>query len=389
MVDRSGLEGLKQWAQTRDAEQLIPLLVLDRNGQELLQRQVSPQLLSHLQRHINGREGTGEGRRTPVLTRAGDAYWLIPDIDGLSLQRLVTRPHLVTAEILLATLIGGLVCLLLARYITAPIERLQRAAQAYGEGDFSQRVRPPLGSRRDEIVDLAATMDGMAEKLEALLASKRLLLRDVSHELRSPLARVQAALGLARQRQAQGVEAELDRIEREADRLNDLIGGILSFSRLDSGARPLQREQLRLDCLIADTIEDLSFQAENSACKLNFSHAAGEVSCSTDQPLLYSALENVLSNALRYAPGEVDVSLAREAESYLITVADHGPGVPEALLEQIFEPFVRVDASRASKNGGVGLGLAIARKAIKALGGSIEARNRPDGGLQVYIRIPI
>ena len=389
-MSRGGIAAFREWLQDADDDHLVPLLAVNREGQELLQREVSPRVQTRLNRYINGRDNTGTGRRTPVLARTGEAYWLIQDFDGVSLQRLVLRPNIVTAEILLATLIGALVCLILTGYITAPIERLQRAVQTYSEGDFSHRVRPQLGKRRDEIAVLAAAMDGMAERMEVLLNSQRLLLRDVSHELRSPLARVQAALGLARQRQGQNIEAELDRIEREAERLNDLIGGILSFSRLDSGAHELRLETIRVDRLVATAVEDVSFQAEAAECTVQFRNEAGELSCLADLPLLHSALENVIGNALRYAAaaGKVEVSLASSGEQIAITVADQGPGVPEELLGRIFEPFVRVEASRSSRMGGVGLGLAIARRAVEALGGHIAARNRATGGLEVVIHLP-
>lgn len=390
VATKDGLEALKAWTHEHDGGLVIPLLAVNREGHDLLGREVPPRLQARLHRYMNGRDASGGGRRAPVMSPVGDAYWLILDYDGVSLRRLVSRPHVVAAQILLATLIGGLVCLLLARYITAPMERLQKAVRAYGEGNFSQRVRPLLGRRRDEIADLAAALDGMAARVETLLQSQRVLLRDVSHELRSPLARVQAALGLAHQHQGQDIEPQLERIEREAERLNDLVGGILSFSRLDSGAHELRREVVRLDLFIASAVDDVCFQAEGADCNVSFRNGAGEASCTTDLPLLHSALENILGNALRYAAkdGEVEVSLGREADQYLIRVADRGPGVPEELLEKIFEPFVRVDASRSAKMGGVGLGLAIARRAVLALDGSIVALNRPQGGLEVAIRLP-
>ena len=389
IATRDGMEALKAWAHEHDDELLMALLAVNRDGQDLLGREVPQRLQARLHLYMNGRDGSGAGRRAPVLTPAGEAYWLILDYEGASLPRLVSRPRIVAVQILLATLIGGLVCLVLARYITAPIEKLQRAVHAYGEGNFSQRAGAQLGRRRDEIADLAAALDAMAARVETLLQSHRVLLRDVSHELRSPLARVQAALGLARQRQGADIEPELDRIEREADRLNDLIGGILSFSRLESGAHKLQRELVRLDLVVASAVEDACFQVEGADCNLQFRNAVGEASCTIDLPLLHSALENVLGNALRYAgKGQIEVRLERTADRYLISVADSGPGVPAELLLQIFEPFVRVDPSRSGKMGGVGLGLAIALRSVEALGGSIAAHNRAQGGLEVAISLP-
>ena len=389
-VDGGGTGRLVRWLQRYDDENLVPLLMLDHDGHDLLQREVPMRLQARLLRYTGGANLSALTRRRPVHLPDGNEYWPMLDAQGVSLKRMLSRPRIIAAELLIATLVGGLVCLLLARYITAPIERLQGAAQAYGLGDFSMRVRPRLGRRRDEIAKLASAMDAMAERIENLLKAQRMLLSDVSHELRSPLARVQAALGLARQRQGQGAAAELDRIEREAERLNDLIGDILAFSRLDSGARQLQRTEVRLDQLIATVVDEICLDGEAQRDAVTFVNEVGEVSCMADLALLRSALENVLANALRYAGGAAGIAVRLQCreEMLAICVDDCGPGIPEELLERIFEPFVRVDASRSSKKGGVGLGLAIARRAIEAQGGWIRASNRQGGGLQVCMTLP-
>lgn len=390
-----GKAGLRKWAARLDAEELVPVLVLDGAGHDLLQRDVSPGALAHLQRHMKREQDLppgDEGRHT-IRLPDGSEYWLVPDFQGATLSRFLSRPRVIAAPLIIATLVSGLVCLLLARYLTLPMERLRQASQAYAAGDFSKRVGPSLGRRRDEIVDLAHALDNMAERLNALLDSQRGLLRDVSHELRSPLARVQAALGLARQRGA-GAEKELDRIERETERLNELIGAILTFSRLDSGVYHVAHEPIDLGAALLEAVENARLEAADRGIRVDYA-GSGLASCMGDPMLLHSALDNVLRNAVLYSPdnGLVEVTLATEPDQggrvgRVIRIRDHGPGVPDAILASIFEPFVRTDAARARNRGGVGLGLAIARRAIQAQQGRIQADNHPQGGLLVTIRLP-
>jgi two-component system sensor histidine kinase CpxA len=391
-----GKTGLSEWVARLDAEELVPLLVLDREGHDLLQREVSPRVLSHLQRHLARAQNLppNDERRHTISLPDGSEYWLVPDYQGATLGRFLSRPKVIGVPLVVAALVSGLVCLLLARYLTSPMERLRQASQAYAAGDFSKRVGPSLGSRRDEIVDLAHALDNMAERLDTLLNSQRGLLRDVSHELRSPLARVQAALGLARQRSS-GAENELDRIEREAERLNELIGEILTFSRLDTGVHPLALESIDLHLFLDEMVENARLEGAARGIRVDYVHQ-GAAPCLGDPMLLHSALENVLRNAILHSPddGLIKVTLADEPDEsgrahHVIQILDQGPGVPEAMLESIFDPFVRVDAARGRNSGGVGLGLAIARRAIQSQHGSIQADNHPQGGLQVTIRLPL
>lgn len=385
-----GATALAAWARDIDRSELIPLLVLDPQGRDLLQRDVSARALAALQRRLIAKQKGLPGMRSPILTPDGAEYWLVPDFQGATLARLVSRPHIVALQLLMATLVGGLVSLLLARYLTHPIERLQRAATAYGEGDFSLRVGESFPRRRDEIVDLAKSMDTMAGRIDSLLRAQGTLLRDVSHELRSPLARVQASLGLARKSDGAAMETHLDRIEKEAERLNDLIGNILRFSRLDSGIREAQREPVDLAQLLRGLAADAAIEAEARNCRIEL--ALPDVAGYAGDPvLLESAVENVVRNALRHAPPGSAVGIALRCEGshgWCIGIEDAGPGIPPDMLERVFHPFVRVDDARSAQAGGVGLGLAIARKAVEAHGGHIAAANRPGGGLCVSLRLP-
>ncbi|MGA7181115.1 MAG: ATP-binding protein [Thiobacillaceae bacterium] len=387
-----GIDSLKRWASRMDAHELVPLLVLDRDGHDLLGRDTPERTLVRLQR-LQIREQLNAGvSRHAIHMANGDEFWLVPDLEGVTLRRFLSRPRVMAVPLVLAALIGGLVCLLLARYLASPMERLRKATQDYASGDFSQRVSPGLGNRRDEIADLAHAMDHMAERLDIMLKSQQALLRDVSHELRSPLARVQAALGLARQRG--GAETELDRIERETERLNELIGAILSFSRLESGVRTPAWEAVELDQLLMEVVHNANLEAGQRHITVQAGHVPPAPFLG-DPLLLHSALDNILRNAVCHAPenSSIEVSLKMDAEkgtqeSYVVRVRDKGPGVPDDMLERIFQPFVRANTPQTGQSGGIGLGLAIARRAVQAHNGSIRAENHPDGGLVVTIRLP-
>ncbi len=391
-ADENGYAGLRRWAEENDNRELVPFLVLNRDGQDILGRDVPPRVMQHFHRHLLlSPHSRNPALPSPPLVRIDDQiYWLIPDFQAASLGRFVSRPRVLLVPLLLAALVGALVCGLLARYLAAPIERLRQATVKYAAGDFSHQVGPTLGQRRDEIVDLAFAMDHMAKRLDTLIQSQRTLLRDVSHELRSPLARVQAALGLARQKTGENGKKELDRIEQEADKLSELIGEILSFSRLDTGLSPLASDLIDLDQLLLEMIEDARLEANMLGCSI----AVGQIESvrlTGDAALLHSAVENVLRNALRHTGTgtTVEVSLRKERSSdCTIDIRDHGPGIPADKLKDIFEPFVRLDEARSSHNGGSGLGLAIARRAVERHGGTIEAGNLATGGLRMRIHLP-
>jgi two-component system sensor histidine kinase CpxA len=391
----NGKAGLLEWVAKTDAEELVPLLVLDRDGRDLTQREVSSRAFNHLRRHLRRNEAMtpDSDRRRNIVLPDGTEYWLVPDFQGANLGRFLTRPKVIAVPLALAALVSGLVCLLLARYLAAPMERLRRATQSYAAGDFTQRVSPSMGKRRDEIVDLAHALDHMAERLDALLGSQRALLRDVSHELRSPLARIQAALGLARQH-GSGAERELDRIEHQTERLNELIGEILTFSRLDTGVHKVAFEPLDLAELLAELVDSARLEGTARGIQIDYAET-NPAPCMGDPMLLHSVLDNVLRNAILHSPdaGRIEVSLSDETDAagqleHVVRIRDQGAGVPAEMLESIFEPFVRVDAARDRNRGGVGLGLPIARRAIQAHHGEIRAENHPLGGLQVSIRLP-
>ncbi len=273
-----------------------------------------------------------------------------------------------------------LLCYLLALYLTSPIRKLREATNKLAEGDLSTRVAGRVGNRRDELSDLARDFDEMAERIESLVTSQQRLTRDISHELRSPLARMNVALEIARQKSGAESGPILDRIETESARLNDMISRLLTLSKLESGAEEVERVRLDLAEIVRDVAADADFEAQ---AKGKFVEVSKADSCSVlgSENLLRSAIENVLRNAVRYTADRtvVDVALTENNGHAVLRVSDHGGGVPEEELQNLFRPFYRVGEARERKTGGIGLGLAIAERAIKAHKGLINARNTGDG----------
>jgi signal transduction histidine kinase len=286
----------------------------------------------------------------------------------------------------LASLISAV---LLARYFSKPIDHLRDAFDAAANGNLQVRVGDSMGSRRDELADLGQDFDRMADRLNTLMDAQRRLLHDVSHELRSPLARLQAAVGLARQRPEQ-LETTMDRIEHESGRIDELVGELLTLSRLEAGVLGMEDEEIRVGDLLTDIVEDARFEA-----KLNQQQVLFEGRCDVvlkGRPeLLARAVENVVRNALKHTPPgkriTVVCSVDEQSRILRLDVLDEGTGVAESELSSIFEPFFR--GSGAYNTDGHGLGLAIAKRVMRSHGGSIQASNRASGGLCVEMLLPL
>lgn len=280
--------------------------------------------------------------------------------------------------------------LLVAWYLSRPLHHLSWALRQASAGRLDTRVSPLMGGRSDEITDLAMEFDRMAAQLQQLTESRQVLLHDMSHELRSPLGRMQAAIGLFRQSQGTAADA-LDRIEREVGRLDALIGELLTLHRLEAGpSDAAERSRVDLIELLLAIVEDADFEARHAGSVVECK-ATGSFVTEVNGELMYRAFENVVRNAVKYtAPGTTVSVLAETADAgrtLVVRVLDRGPGVPAHQLQKIFEPFVRVEGSEHVR--GVGLGLAITQRALHMHGGSVQASLRADGGLEVRMQVPV
>ncbi len=280
-----------------------------------------------------------------------------------------------------------IVCYVFALYLSSPIVKLSEAAKRLAAGDLETRVATDIGNRSDEIAKLARDFDEMAERIEALINSQKRLTRDVSHELRSPLARLNVALELAKHKSNAESQVLLDRIEREAHQLNEMISQILHLSRLESQSETIERRPINVGKMVEKIVSDANFEAKSEDKKVLIRENV-EAEFHGNANLLRSAVENVLRNGLRYTSETVEVFVARAKAEIIIKIRDYGKGVPEEELEYLFKPFYRVSQARERKSGGVGLGLAIAEQAVQSHKGRITAQNAQDGGLIVEIRLP-
>jgi signal transduction histidine kinase len=370
--------------------------VVGPDGRDMLDRPLPHHLLVPVEgRTKHGQKTVRSGAIAPMggalvlVSPDGSTYHVIvgPMHERPLLFGELELPTVAAATLAIALAVSTVICFFLTRHLVAPIDRLRQATREMAAGDLSVRMLPRLKGRQDDLALLAADFDTMAERVQSLLESKQQLLRDVSHELRSPLTRLQLALSLAR-REDGGVERQLTRIACEADRLEQLIARILKLVRLERPGSDFQGVSVDVGKLLEMIGQDVTIEAEARNCTVSVRADAG-LEVAGDLELLRSAFENVIRNAVRYGPSGSAVTVtAVRRDGVEVAVRDHGPGVPEKDLKLIFEPFYRVDAARDRAGGGEGLGLAIAARAIAVHGGSIEARNVPDGGLEIAMRLP-
>jgi two-component system sensor histidine kinase CpxA len=348
-------------------------------------------------RHVGG--GMLEVR--PVAARDGGRYAFVthmplgpPQVERHVFWILSEGTWSLLARALAVVLAAGALCYLLARYIVTPVVRLREVTRQVTEGDLSARVGPRLGGRRDELAAMGHDFDEMAGRIEKLVGAQTRLLRDISHELRSPLARLVVALDLARKRAGRAAAGDLDRIEREAKRLNEMIGQLLALSRWESDGDLQRAETFDLAALVQEVAADADFEAQGRNCSVAVTESDACETKGTRQ-LLRSAVENVVRNAVRYTAEGTAVKISlrclREggAAEAVVRVKDDGPGVPEEFLRDIFRPFYRMDDSRTRETGGAGLGLAITERAVRLHGGAVKAANAEGGGFVVELRLPV
>ncbi len=388
VLRHGGREALQGLLLEQSREPVPPIFALDESYHDILNRPVPAGVIEQASR-ITGSQDSGV-MAEKIAAADGRIYLLFaPPPDGRRGSPPLGRGMLPPLMPLLA---GGVVSLffaaLLAWYFSTPIRKLRSAFEAVANGHLDVRLVPVMGKRRDELADLGRDFDSMAQRLQQLMDGQRRVLHDVSHELRSPLARLQAAIGLARQ-QPERTEDSMTRIERESVRMDALVSELLTLSRLEAGMAGKLDEAADLNELVSNVVEDARFEAEASGCRIEF-----EGSCQAivrgNAELLHRAVENVVRNAVKHSPsgGLVAIKMQKDDNQTIgITVSDEGSGVQEADMLSIFEPFFRSDQTKTSD--GHGLGLAISRHVIAAHQGSILANNRAGGGLCITITLPV
>ncbi len=353
----------------------------DSKGTDLLTGKAHPELMNLPKPRGRWRAPFPFGTRPPIIARQDSTHqyrlFLINNQQrGLNFFFLQPQ-HLWIIGLVV------LLCYAFAYHLTSPVRRLRAVVDCFGRGDFSARAP---ANRKDELGELARSFNQMAGRIQTLLSAERRLLLDISHELRSPLARLGVAVELARS--GQDREHMLDRIQKEADRLNELVSELLQVTRVEADPSMQKADPVQLDELLADLVYDSLLEAKAKDCTLLLKAPASAV-VSGDEELIRRAVENVIRNAIRYAPHHtaVDIELVKFPEAAVILVRDYGPGVPEEALGRIFDPFYRVDTDRNRASGGLGLGLAIARRAVELHKGMLSAQNAHPG-LLVTMEFP-
>jgi two-component system OmpR family sensor kinase len=417
VATHGGVDALKAFLRDEDAPPRMPILAVDTQGHDLLGRVVPPTALANaraLAASGGARAVREVGAGNERLLLFEPARFDLPEIreprplptemeggpprqfDDRAAKGRPGPPALAPPQrppLMLVGAVGVIASLgfaaALAWYFARPIRALDWARPRATQGKLDVRVRPLIGRRRDEIADLGRQFDQMAQQVQSMIASQRRLFHDVSHELRSPLARMEAAVGLARQ-SPERIEGSLERIERESRRLDALVGEVLALARLDSGVDEEAMQPTDLAALLDTVVDDARFEGESA--RVAVSYEGPEALPMRARPdALLRAFDNVVRNALRFAPpgSTVAITLGKSADGRraVLTVDDSGPGLRPDQLDSVFRRFVRADGG--SSGTGYGLGLAIAERAVRVHDGTIEASNRPEGGLRIAITLPL
>ena len=395
IYEQSGPGALTAALQATEKASGVSATFFDESGKELSGRAVPPSAQELRARAMESRdiefnfavENTLVAR--PVVSAKGQRYVYIAHIPRPPFQPSYQTLGL---RLLVVLVIGGIFCLWLARYLTQPLLKLRTTTNELAEGNLGARVSTKLAKRQDEVGQLGRDFNSMAERLESMVKAQQRLLGDISHELRSPLARLGVALGLARQRSGAEANGALDRIERESDNLNEMISQLLTLTRLESGTDGRKRTDVDLAALVREVADDADFEArsQNRAVQVV---SSDNCSIKGVEELLRSAVENVVRNAVHYTREGTAVEVALRKQNgggdnfAVISVRDRGQGVPDEALEKIFRPFYRAeDARDRQSGGGTGLGLAITERAVRMHGGSVQAANAAGGGLAVEMK---
>jgi two-component system, OmpR family, sensor histidine kinase CpxA len=389
-----GKSALKQYVSDIERSHGIRATLLDPQDQNLAGMEVPPESLQVLrQARETGRDQFRGGivytEASPIATPEG-TFVLVAQVHPWQAFENPVLVGRMALKLLIALLCTGLLCLILARHIASPIRTLQLAAGRIANGDLSIRAMPAIAPRSDELATLAADFDRMAERIQHLLHRQQELLGDISHELRSPLTRLSVSLELLRH----GENDAIEQMQTDINRLDQLIGQVLALTRLQMGQGQRISTSVNLKSIIEGVVEDARFEGQKDGKSVVIVHA-DDCSLDGDPALLRSCFENVLRNAVRHTKENTEVVIAVRRVSVAgkswahVTISDHGEGVSGECLPRLFEPFYRANNTRDSRNGGFGLGLAIAQRVVLLYGGNIIARNCETGGLETKIEMPL
>jgi two-component system sensor histidine kinase CpxA len=394
-LSRAGIPGLLQWkADKQNIHAIERIYIVDEQRVEIthqpLPQDITKFINSEFSIHFNTSFDSSMDSILGFRVTAPDSkqYYLVTTFN---------KPHplsylLTPQRIIIGIVVSGLICFALARYLSSPIKRLRQVATQLSQGNLDARLSDATQNRNDEIGELAKDFNVMASRLQAIITSQKHLMRDISHELRSPLARIQVALELARKQETAAIDPELQRIELELERLNTLIDELLTFVRMEIDKETLDKVIVNIKDLLEQIVEDTRFENSQISRQQQVSiNCPANLEISANPQLLYRAFENIIRNACFYAPKDTKVTIkcVASAHNILLTIEDEGPGVPEEMLEKIFEPFVRVSKSREKQSGGYGIGLAMTKRAIEIHGGQIQAKNKISGtGMAMDISLP-
>jgi len=396
ILREQGREGLEQsyYQQNKRYRRPPRVFIVDATGKELLGRPVNRLILDKAQAEVSKAEQSAVQQ---VTSPEGEQFLLfVPRRDFSSFMpgrehRFKSHERDLPLLPLLIVLLGSLLfSAILAWYITRPIRHLREATNQFAEGKLDTRVMHNFGNRKDEITDLAKDFDHMAEQVQQLVFTQKRLLNDVSHELRSPLARLQVAIEMARQQPEKTGEL-MQRIEKECYRLDELVGELLTLSRLEADVHNNDTDYFDINGLVDSIVTDARFEAESQGKQVAYNKEK-ETLLKGSIELLRRAFENIIRNAIYYTPENTQVTINTEFKNnnIVISVCDAGNGIDEDKLADLFQPFVRIkDDNQNVKIPGYGLGLAIARRAIELHQGSIRAYNQTESGLCIEVSLPV
>jgi signal transduction histidine kinase len=407
ILRESGVAELRRYVGSFELDPGVSNYIFDAEGRELLNRQPPQPVLRTVremgaelgerfdsdERIVADRVADSRGNRfTVVVDQPTPTMWsqpllvfLFETADGSLDKGAVVRVVIVLG-------VAGLFCFWLAWQIVEPINRLRFTTRAIAHERLHVRVDKKVLARRDELADLGHDFDRMADRIETLVTAERRFLADVSHALRSPLARLNVALGLARREAPLETSQHLDRIERETERVNQLIGHLLTMARIDSGVDLERQASFDLGALAEEIGADADYEARSRKRTVKVDVGEG---CTVNgaREMIRGAIENVVRNAVRHtAPDtavEISVRPVPQASGAVINVRDHGSGVPPEAIERMFLAFHQVASQREQNPEGIGLGLAITKRTFELFGGSVSAANAADGGLLVTLRLPL